>query len=346
MVIRRSASRFERVFGQPGARRVERVRCAWAASAAATLFSVLSGTAIAQYPERPIRIIVPAGVGGGSDIGTRLVAAELTKQLGQNVVVENRAGASGILGTEAIVRAAADGYTLGQGNFNSLNTNRVLSAKLPYDPDRDLQAIMFAYMSRNILAVTRTLPVSSVKELIAYAKANPGKLLYASGGNGSSGHFSGALLGLMAGIEMTHVPYKASGPAITDLVAGQVHLMSDNVQSIGPHVKAGRLRGLAVTTANRTAAYPDLPTVAEAGVPGFEIAPWAGYIAPAGVPKPIIARLNVELNRALAVPTVRERLIEMGLEPRGGTPEEFARFVRSEVAKWSDVAKRADVRGE
>ncbi len=316
------------------------------ASATAIPLMASPGTASAQYPERPIRIIVPAGVGGGSDIGTRLIAAELTKQLGQNVVVENRAGAGGILGTEAIARAAADGYTLGQGNFNSLNTNRVLSAKLPYDPDRDLQAIVFSHMGRNMLAVNRALPVSSVKDLITYAKANPGKLLYASGGNGSSGHFSGALLGFMTGIEMVHVPYKASGPAITDLVAGQVHLMSDNVQSIGPHVKAGRLRGLAVTTANRTAAYPDLPTVAEAGVPGFEIAPWAGYIAPAGVPKVIIARLNVELNRAIAVPAVREKFIEMGLEPRGGTPDEFARFVRSEVAKWSDVAKRAGVRAE
>ena len=316
------------------------------ASATAIPLMASPGTASAQYPERPIRIIVPAGVGGGSDIGTRLIAAELTKQLGQNVVVENRAGAGGILGTEAIARAAADGYTLGQGNFNSLNTNRVLSAKLPYDPDRDLQAIFFSHMGRNMLAVNRALPVSSVKDLITYAKANPGKLLYASGGNGSSGHFSGALLGFMTGIEMVHVPYKASGPAITDLVAGQVHLMSDNVQSIGPHVKAGRLRGLAVTTANRTAAYPDLPTVAEAGVPGFEIAPWAGYIAPAGVPKVIIARLNVELNRAIAVPAVREKFIEMGLEPRGGTPDEFARFVRSEVAKWSDVAKRAGVRAE
>jgi len=317
-----------------------------AGAAAALFFSGLPGAALAQYPERPIRIIVPAGVGGGSDIGTRLIAGELIKQLGQHVIVENRAGASGILGTEAIARAAADGYTLGQGNFNSMNTNRVLNAKLPYDPDRDLQAIVFAYMSRNILAVNRALPITSVKELIAYAKANPGKVLYASGGNGSSGHFSGALLGLMAGIEMTHVPYKASGPAITDLVSGQVHLMSDNVQSIGPHVKAGRLRGLAVTTANRTAAYPDLPTVAEAGVPGFEIAPWAGYIAPAGVPKAIIARLNAELNRALAVAAVRDRLVEMGLEPRGGTPDEVARFIRSEVAKWSDVARRADVRGE
>jgi tripartite-type tricarboxylate transporter receptor subunit TctC len=319
---------------------------ACAAGATAILFLVPAGAAGAAYPERPIRIIVPAGVGGGSDIGTRLFAAELTRQLGQHVVVENRPGAGGIVGTEAIARAAADGYTLGQGNFNSMNTNRILNANLPYNADKDLQAIVFAYMSRNIIAVNRALPVSSVKDLVSHARANPGKLLYASGGNGSSGHFSGALLGLLAGIEMVHVPYKASGPAITDLVAGQVHLMSDNVQSIGPHVRAGRLRGLAVTTTNRTAAYPDLPTVAEAGIPGFEIAPWAGYIAPAGVPRAIVARLNAEFNRVFAVPAVREKLIEMGLEPRGGTPEAFARFMRDEVAKWTDVARRANVRGE
>lgn len=185
-----------------------------------------------------------------------------------------------------------------------------------------------------------------MKELISHAKANPGKLMYASAGNGSSMHFSGALLGLLAGVDMVHVPYKAAAAAIVDLVAGQVHLMSDNVQSIGPHVKAGRLRALAVTTATRAAAYPDLPTVAEAGVPGFEVAPWAGYIAPAGVPRAIIARLNAEINKALAVPAVREKLVEMGLDPRGGTPEEFADFIRREVAKWSDVAKRANVRVE
>jgi tripartite-type tricarboxylate transporter receptor subunit TctC len=205
---------------------------------------------------------------------------------------------------------------------------------------------MFSYMSRNILAVTLSLPVTSVKELIAYARKNPGKLYYGSAGNGSSMHFSGALLGLMAGVDMMHVPYKAAQAAIVDLVAGRIHLMSDNVQSISPHVAAGRLRALAVTTLNRAPAFPDLPTVAEAGVPGFEVAPWAGFVAPAGVPKPIIARLNKELNKTLSLPAVRDRLIEMGLDPHGGTPEEFADFIRKEVAKWSDVAKRANVRAD
>ena len=302
--------------------------------------------AAAEYAERPIRLIVPANAGSGPDVSTRLIAAEFSNLIGQQVVVDNRPGASGIIGTEAIARATPYGHTFGQGNFTSINTSRILTSKLPYDPDRDLQMVVFSHMSRNILAVTRALPVTSVKELIAYAKKNPGSLKYASGGNGSSMHFSGALLGLLAGVEMVHVPYKGAQAAVVDLIAGQVQVMSDNAQSIGPHVKAGRLRGLAVTSANRTAAYPDLPTVAEAGVPGFEVAPWAGYIAPAGVPQPLIARLNANLNKALAAPTVRDRLIEMGLDPRGGTPEEFALFVRNEVAKWSDVAKRANVRVE
>jgi tripartite-type tricarboxylate transporter receptor subunit TctC len=260
--------------------------------------------------------------------------------------VDNRPGASGSVGTEAIAHATPDGYTIGQGNFSSMNTNRILFRKLPYDPEKDIQAIVFSYMSRNILAVTLSIPVTSVKELIAYAKQNPGKLYYGSAGNGSSMHFSGALLCLMTGIDMVHVPYKAAQAAIVDLVAGRIQVMSDNAQSIGPHVTAGRLRGLAVTTLNRASAYPDLPTVAEAGVPGFEVAPWAGFVAPAGVPKPIIARLNAELNKSLRAPAVHGKLVEMGLDPRGGTPEEFAGFIRKEVAKWSDVARRANVRAD
>jgi tripartite-type tricarboxylate transporter receptor subunit TctC len=299
----------------------------------------------AAYPDRPIRLIVPSAAGGGPDIGSRLIAAELSKQLGQNVVVENRAGASGVIGTEAIAHGTPDGYTFGQGNFNSLSSNRIVMAKLPYNPDKDLQPVMYGYLSRNMLAVNRSLPVNSVAELITHAKTNPGKLMYGSVGVGSSMHFSGALLCLLTGVDMRHVPYKGAPAAITDVVAGQIHLMFDNIQSISPHVVAGRLRGLAVTTSKRADSYPDLPTVGET-VPGFEIAPWAGYIAPAGVPRPIVQRLNVELNKALNVPGVRDKLVTMGLEPRGGTPEEFRDFVRKEIAKWTDVAKRANVRME
>ena len=305
---------------------------------------LVAGTAPAAYPDRPIRMIVPSAPGGGPDVGSRLIAAELSKQMGQSVVVDNRAGASGVIGTEAIARSTPDGYTLGQGNFTSLNTNRILLPKLPYNPDRDLQPIVFAYLSRNLLAINRSLPVTSVPELIAHAKRNPGKLMYGSSAIGSSMHFSGALFCLMTDVKMVHVPYKAAQAAIVDIIGGQIHLMFDNVQSIGPHVTAGRLRGLAVTTSNRTASY-DLPTVAES-VPGFEVAPWAGYIVPAGVPRPIVARLNAELNKVLTTPGVRDKLIEMGLDPRGGAPEDFDKFIRKEIAKWSDVAKRANVRLE
>ena len=303
----------------------------------------LATAALAAYPDRPIRMIVPSAAGGGPDIGSRLIAAELSKQLGQNVVVENRAGASGIIGTEAIARATPDGYTIGQGNFTSLNTNRILIAKLPYNPDRDIQPITFAYMSRNMLAINRSLPVNTVPDLVAHAKKNPGKLMYGSSAVGSSMHFSGALFCLLTGVDMRHVPYKAAQAAITDIIGGQIHLMFDNIQSISPHVTAGRLRGLAVTTVNRTESFPDLPTVGES-VPGFEIAPWAGYIVPAGVPKPIVQKLNTEIAKAINTPSVRDRLVTMGLDPKPGTPEEFGVFIKKEVAKWTDVARRANVR--
>jgi tripartite-type tricarboxylate transporter receptor subunit TctC len=302
-----------------------------------------SAPAQSQYPARPLRLIVPSAPGGGPDVGSRIIAAELAAILRQNVVVENRPGASTTIGTEAIVRATPDGYTFGQGNFSSLNTTRILM-KLPYDTMKDLQPITFAYMSRNLLAINRSLPITSVPELISHAKQHPGKLMYGSSGIGTSMHFSGALFGLLTRVEMLHVPYKATQASITDIIGGQIHLMFDNMSSIVPHVKAGRLRGLAVTSPTRAPSMPDLPSVAEAGVPGFEVMPWAGFVMPAAVPRPIVMSLNEALNKAIASPSVRERLTDLGLEPRAGTPEEFGEFVRTEVAKWSDVAKRANVR--
>jgi tripartite-type tricarboxylate transporter receptor subunit TctC len=300
--------------------------------------------ASADFPERPLRLIVASPPGGGPDVSSRLIGSQLTRQVGQQVVVENRTGGSGVIGMEAVARATPDGYTFGQGNFTNMNTNRILLPKLPYNPDKDLQPLIFSYLSRNLLAVNNALPITSVPELIAYAKRNPGKLMYGAGSVGSSAHFSGALFCLMAGIEMMPVPYKAASLATTDVIGGQIHLVFDNINSIGPHVKAGRLRGLAVTSLERSQAFPNLPSVAEAGVPGFEVIPWAGFVAPAGVPKTIVARLNAEINKVLINPTVREKMIEMGLEPRGGTPEEFTEHIRRELAKWSDVAKRSNIR--
>ena len=295
----------------------------------------------AAFPDRPLRYVMGSAAGGGPDVASRVIMAELSRQTGQQVIVENRPGASGVLGMEVVARATPDGYTLGHGNINTMAINRSVLGKLPYDPDRDLQAIVLMYNSPNLLAATLTLPVKTVQELIDYAKKNPDKLTFASTGNGSSVHVGMELFKLMTGTQMVHVPYKAATVAITDLTAGRVQLMADNIQSIGSHVKAGRLRGLAVTSGRRVPAFSDLPTVAEAGVPGFDVSAWAGAIVPAGVPKAIIARLNAELNKALTTPSVRDKLPEMGLEIVGGTPEQYAAHIKSEAVKWADVVKRS-----
>ncbi|OGA55419.1 MAG: hypothetical protein A3F74_19375 [Betaproteobacteria bacterium RIFCSPLOWO2_12_FULL_62_58] len=295
----------------------------------------------AAYPERPIRYIVPSAPGGSPDITARTLTAELSRQMGQQVVVDNRVGASGIIGTELIARAAPDGYTIGQGLTPALATMRSLLPKIPYDPDKDFQPVVQFYFTPNLLAVTLSLPVKSVRELIDHAKKNPGALLFASSGSGSTFHLGGELFKLMTGTQMVHVPFKAVQLAMTDLTAGRVHLMFNSVASIEPHVKAGRLRGLAVTSVKRSVAFPELPTVSEAGVPGFEVVAWAGVIAPAKTPKAIVTRLNAEINKALASPAVGEKLTALGYELVGGTPEQFAEHVKKEVSKWADVIKRS-----
>jgi tripartite-type tricarboxylate transporter receptor subunit TctC len=297
--------------------------------------------ALAAFPDRPLRYILGSAAGGGPDVAARVVMAELSRQTGQQVIVDNRPGASGILGTEMIARAMPDGYTMGHGNINTMAINRSVIPQLPYDSDRDLRAVVLMYYSPNLLAVTLSLPVKSVQELIDHAKKNPDKLIFASTGNGSSIHVGMELFKLMTGTQMVHVPYKAATVAITDLTAGRVQMMADNIQSIGPHVKAGRIRGLAVTSARRVPAFAELPTVAESGVPGFDVSAWAGTIVPAGVPRPIVLQLNAAINKALEAPAVREKLAEMGLETAGGTPEHYAAHIKSEAAKWADVVKRS-----
>ena len=308
------------------------------------LFCCMQTAAVAAtgaYPERPLRYILCSAAGGGPDVAARIVMAQLGRQLGQQIVIENRPGASGTIGTEAIARATPDGYTIGHGNIQTLAIVRSILPKLPYDIDRDLQPVVHMYGTPNLLAVTPSLPVHSVQELIGYAKKNPDKLLYASTGSGSSIHVGMELFKLLTATQMVHVPFKAATVAITDLIAGRVHLMADNINSIGPHVKAGRLRGLGVTSAKRVPAFAELPTIAEAGVPGFDVSAWAGVIVPKGVPKTIVARLNAEVNKALAAPAVAERLPELGLIVVGGTPEEFAAHIRREAARWADVVKRS-----
>jgi tripartite-type tricarboxylate transporter receptor subunit TctC len=276
----------------------------------------------------------------------RIIVAELTRQMGKPFVVDNRPGASGSIATELIARASPDGYTIGQGNIQTLAINRSLLSKFSYDLDRDIQPVSQVALLPNMLAVTPSLPATSVQELIAYGRKNPGKLLFASGGNGSSPHLAGELFKSTTGTQMTHVPYKSLPLAMTDIIAGQVHLMFGNASVTGPHVKGGRLRGLAITSAKRSSSYPELPTVAESGVPDFEVVAWGGIIAPAGVPKAIVNRLNVEVNKALATPAVKEQFAAAGNIPTGGTPDEFAAFIKREVVKWGEVIKGAGIKAE
>ena len=310
------------------------------------LMGCMSGHhALAAYPERPIRMIVPSAAGGQPDTNSRLVAAELGKQIGQQVVVDNRPGASSAIGFEAMARAQPDGYTIGYGAF-PLATNPSLLAKLPYDVKKDFRMVILTNISPNVIAITPALPVNSVAELIAYAKGHPDQLLFGSTGSGSTMNLSMELFKLMTGTRMVHVPYKGMQQVITEIIGGRLQLMSDNVTSVLPHVTAGRLRALGVTGPRRIPLAPDIPTVAEAGVPGYEITAWGGYMAPAGTPGPVVARLNAELNRAIASPAIRDRWVALGIEPVGGTPERFAEHVRTETAKWTDVIKRAGIKGD
>jgi tripartite-type tricarboxylate transporter receptor subunit TctC len=315
-----------------------------AAAATAALALVSTASAHAAYPDRPLRLIVASAPGGGPDVASRLIAAQLSRQIGQQVVVENRVGGSGIIGMDALARSTPDGYTFGQANFTTINTNRILMPKLPYNPDKAFQPLIFAYMSRNMLAVNNALPVTSVGDLIAYAKRNPRKLMFGAGSPVSSSHFCGALFALSAGIELMPIFYKAASLGITDAVSGQIQMLFDNINSLGPHARTGRLRALGVTSPDRAPAFPDLPSSAESGVPGFDVQPWAGFVLPSGAPREVVATLAGELNKALSNPDVRTKLVDMGLEPKGGTPDLFAEHLKRELAKWTDVAKRANIR--
>ena len=298
----------------------------------------------AQYPDHPIRLVVPQAAGSATDNFARLLAPPLSKQLGQTVVVDNRPGGALTVGIDAVAKAPADGYTIGLGPVGALAITRHMVEKLPYDIERDLQPVALVQVGYMLLAVSPKLPVNSVSELIAYAKANPGKLFNASSSNGSPGHVSGELFKFMTGTQIVHVPYKGGAPAIADLIAGNVQVMFESTNSISAYVKDGRVRGLAVSGAKRSAALPDLPTIAEAGVPGYEVTVWSGIIAPAGLPKPIFAQLNAATNAALESAEAKEKIARLGSEGGGGTPEEFAALIRRDSAKWADVIKRSGAR--
>lgn len=304
---------------------------------AVTLVLPLSG--FAAYPDKPIRLVVPSAPGGAPDILMRTLATQLSQQMGVPFVIDNKPGASYVIGTMEVVRAAPDGYTLGYGNIVSLATNRSLMSKVPYEVDKDLTLISNALRVVNLLVVNNNLPVKTVPELIAYAKKNPGKLVQGTAGNGTSGHLGGELLRSMTQTSMLHVPYKAVTAAVTDLIGGDVHIMLENTPVLGPHVKAGRMRALGISGAQRSSNYPDIPTIAESGVPGFEAAGWGGIIGPANMSGEIVARLNAEIRTALANPAVRERFKALDAETVPSTPEAFRELSRRETVKWAEVVR-------
>lgn len=310
-------------------------------AAIATAALAVCNAAAADYPVRPIRMIVPQAPGSASDTVARLVAAALVQQFKQQIVVDNRPGGALLIGMEMTARATPDGYTIGYAPVGGLAISPNLASHVPFDVLKDFQAVVQIAYNQMLLAATLSLPVKSVRELIDYAKQYPGKLSNASSGNGTPGQVGFELFKLMTGTQIVHVPYKGGAAATTDLISGQVQLLMESLNSITPHAKAGRVRALGVSGAKRSPALPDVPTIAEAGVPGYEATTWNGIVAPAGVPKAIVARLNAAINQALASPALRDKLAAIGAEPAGGTSEHFAALIRSEYKKWGDVVKRS-----
>ena len=312
----------------------------------ATLFGCVCGAAPAQdYPARPMRWVSPWPPGGANDIFSRIIAQRLSETLGQPVVVENRPGAAGAIGTEAVAKSPADGYTLTLGSSPTHAIAPSLNPALPYDPLRDFDAVTLVAVVPNVLVVNPALPVTSVRELVALAKSRPGTLNFASAGNGTSQHLSGELFKVMAGVDMVHVPYKGTAPALAELLAGQVQLTFDNIPALLPHIQSGKLRALAVTPATRSAALPNLPTVAEAGVAGYDASVWFGVFVPAGTPRPLVLRLHGEIARALAAPEIKSRMAALGAEVSGIGPDAFRDFWRKEIPKWAEVVKAAGIKG-
>jgi len=294
------------------------------------------------YPTRTVRLIVPSSPGGGTDISARILAPQLTQFLGQQVIVENRPGAGTMIGGEAVARAAADGYTLLMG-ISTLAINPAMYKKVPYDALKDLAPISQAVALSNVLVIHPSLPPRNLREFIAFVKARPGQLNFASAGKGTSPHLSMELFLVLAKLNMLHVPYKGSGPGVTDLIAGHVPVMMPNMLSAQPHIKSGRLRALGVTGTKRAPGAENIPTIAEAGVPGYEAVQWYGVLAPAGTPRDIITRLHAGVVRALQNSDVRNRLMNDGAEPVGSSPEQFATYIRAETEKWAKVIKAAGI---
>ena len=313
----------------------------------AILLSVGLGAGAAQaqtWPDKPIKFVVAAPAGSSIDVLARVIGDKLKDRLGQSIVVENRAAAGGTAATDFVAKAAPDGYTMLMSFNGPLAFGPHLYTRLPYDPQKDLAPVIITSSQPNVLAVTAALPVNSVKELIAYAKANPGKLNFASVGNGSSSHLTMELLKATAGLDIVHVPFNGSPPAVTATIQGETQMMFAVMQPLQAQIQAGKLRALAVTTRTRFALLPDLPTIAEAGFPGFEALAWNGVLVPAGTPKAIVQRLNGEIDAILKDPVVKSTLNAQGFELVGGTPENFANLIRSESDKWAPVIRKTGAR--
>jgi tripartite-type tricarboxylate transporter receptor subunit TctC len=298
------------------------------------------------YPSKPVRVIVPAPPGSAPDFLSRLLAPKLGDMWGQPLVIDNVLGAGGNIGTDRVAKAPADGYTLLFNTIGPIGVNISMYSNLPFDPVKDFAPITLVAKVPNILVVHPSVPVKSVQELIAYAKQNPGKLRYGSPGSGTSNHLSAELLKGMAGIDLLHVPYKSSAQMTTDILGGQVEVVFHNAPVLLPHVKSGALRGLGITSAKRNPSAPELPPIAEAGVPGFEVTAWFGYMAPANTPPAIINKIHADVVKAMALPDVRERMLTQAAEPVGGTPQEYAAFISSEIAKWAKVVKQSGAKVE
>jgi tripartite-type tricarboxylate transporter receptor subunit TctC len=310
------------------------------------LLTAVSLPAAEQYPRRPVRLIAPFPAGGGVDIVARQIAQKLSESWGQQVVVDNRTGATGIIGTDLAAKATADGYTLIMGNVATHAVNVSLYKKLPYDPVKDFAPITLVARVPEILVVHPSLAATSVKELVALARAKPGQLTVGSAGRGSPPHLAAELFQWLAKVQFVHVPYKGSSPALADLIGGQINLYFSNILSATPHVKSGRLRALGVTGAKRSAVMPEVPTIAEAGVPRYEEYNWYGLLAPKGTPAAVLAKVHRDVVGVLRAPEVEERLIKDGAEVIGNTPQEFARFIRSEIDKYASVIKERGLRAD
>ncbi len=313
---------------------------------AVAVFCVVSGNAAAQaWPSRPIRYIVPFPPAGATDILARIAADKISGPLGQPVVVENRPGAAGNVGTELVVKAPADGYTILQATV-AQSISETLYTNLPFSFGRDLAPVALIARVPNVMIVHPSVPANSVQEFIALAKARPGQINFASSGSGTSIHMSAEMFKMLTGVDIVHIPYKGSGPALADLLGGQVSVMFDNLTSSIGHIRSGKLRALAITTATRYPALPDLPTMQEAGVAGYEASAWFGIVAPKATPMEIVNRLNSEVNKMLALPDVKEKLLQQGAIAAPGTPEQFGAFIQDEIAKWAKVVKASGAKVE